>query len=288
MNTLIRRSLGNEDGIGPDGTSWIVSFTEGTVLLGSPFFAWLASLDELIDRFTAETGAARDEVVGKITRALETYRWLRAAMTSRVVLPLRRLHQSIEKQNHDVMRRFLGMLQVSLSPQELQMTWKQQLTHILKTILPATRSLLKVIVTHLPEPKAAQRYRIPKLIGWMNRNEQNEQVHEHVDASATVALNLANALSQCDPTSPVMMFIVKMIPLPSQPKQLVAIGRVFSGTVSDGQTMTTMAQSKFVYTVWSYSVYRLKRPQCIRVQLGTSAVLMAWMVKSQSRVRSHQ
>jgi elongation factor 2 len=73
-----------------------------------------------------------------------------------------------------------------------------------------------MIVTKLPSPRAAQKYRV------------NNLYEGPMDDEA------AEAMRKCDPAGPLMMYISKMVPT-SDKGRFYAFGRVFSGTVATGQ-----------------------------------------------------
>merc|ERR1740130_914195 len=75
---------------------------------------------------------------------------------------------------------------------------------------------VSMIVTKLPSPVVAQKYRV-------------ENLYEGpMDDTA------ANAMRKCDPQGPLMMYVSKMVPT-SDKGRFHAFGRVFSGTVATGQ-----------------------------------------------------
>merc|ERR1712178_317168 len=80
----------------------------------------------------------------------------------------------------------------------------------------AADTLLSMIVTKLPSPVGAQKYRVENLYeGPMD------------DAAA-------NAIRACDPAGPLMMYVSKMVPTADKGR-FHAFGRVFSGTIATGQ-----------------------------------------------------
>nr|BAN66165.1 elongation factor 2, EF-2 [Babesia bovis] len=82
--------------------------------------------------------------------------------------------------------------------------------------LPAGDVLLQMIVSHLPSPFEAQKYRVENLYTGPMDDEA------------------ANGIRNCDPDAPLMMYISKMVPT-SDKGRFYAFGRVFSGTVATGQ-----------------------------------------------------
>lgn len=82
---------------------------------------------------------------------------------------------------------------------------------------PLHKIILNMVVHHLPNPKEAQAYRIPNI--WKG------------DLETTVG----KAMTSCDGQGPLSMMIVKIIVDPHAGE--IAVGRVFSGTLTKGQEL---------------------------------------------------
>ena len=86
----------------------------------------------------------------------------------------------------------------------------------LRENLPLDEALLEMIVYHLPDPKTAQKYKIPRI--WKGDLESPE----------------GKALLECDPKGPLLGMITKIFIEPKS-KRPTLIGRIFSGTIKNGQ-----------------------------------------------------
>ncbi len=86
----------------------------------------------------------------------------------------------------------------------------------LRENLPLDEALLEMIVYHLPDPKTAQKYKIPRI--WKGDLESPE----------------GKALLECDPNGPLLGMITKIFIEPKS-KRPTLIGRIFSGTIRNGQ-----------------------------------------------------
>ena len=82
---------------------------------------------------------------------------------------------------------------------------------------PLHKIILNMVVHHLPNPKEAQAYRIPNI--WKGDLETP----------------VGKAMTSCDSQGPLSMMIVKIIVDPHAGE--IAVGRVFSGTLSKGQEL---------------------------------------------------
>jgi elongation factor 2 len=85
----------------------------------------------------------------------------------------------------------------------------------LRENLPLDDALLEMIVHHLPNPKEAQKHKIPRI--WRGDLESPE----------------GKALLECDPDGPLLGMITKIFVDPKS-KRPTLIGRVFSGTMRSG------------------------------------------------------
>ncbi|CAA2981847.1 Elongation factor 2 [Olea europaea subsp. europaea] len=92
---------------------------------------------------------------------------------------------------------------------------KALMKRVMQTWLPASTALLEMTIFHLPTPSKALKYRV-------------ETLYEGPMDDA-----YANAIRNCDPDGPLMLYVSKMIPA-SDKGRFFAFGRVFSGKVSTG------------------------------------------------------
>jgi elongation factor 2 len=107
-------------------------------------------------------------------------------------------------------------LGVTLTSEERNRENKEVHRVVMQKFLPAAETLVEVIVTHLPSPVVAQKYRY------------------HLLYTGPVDDKYAQAIANCDPNGPLMVFISKMVPT-ANGGRFVAFGRVFSGTLTQGQ-----------------------------------------------------
>lgn len=112
-------------------------------------------------------------------------------------------------------------LGVTLSKEEVtDKTNDEVLCAIMRNWLPAGDVVLEMVIEHLPSPKTAQRYRAKHLY----TGDVNSQIGQ--------------AIMNCDPNGPMVMFISKMFP--ANDSRFYAFGRVFSGTINTGQKVKIM------------------------------------------------
>ncbi len=113
---------------------------------------------------------------------------------------------------------------------------------------PLHKIVLNMVIRHNPNPKQAQAYRIPKI--W----------HGDMDSE------IGKALAGCDPNGPVVFVCTKIVV--DKHAGEVAAGRLFSGTVSQGQEVY-MIMSKKQVRLQQISVYNgAKRESVDNVPCG--------------------
>jgi len=85
----------------------------------------------------------------------------------------------------------------------------------MSTWINAADTILEMMIVHLPSPRAAQKYRTAYLY---------EGPKDDV---------LSEAMRNCDPKGPLMMYVSKMVPTTDR-NRFFAFGRVLSGTIESG------------------------------------------------------
>merc|ERR1712216_1046259 len=113
-------------------------------------------------------------------------------------------------------QKMMTTLGIELKGDDKQLTGKPLMKRTMQIWINAADTLLSMIVSKLPSPQVAQKYRV-------------ENLYEGpMDDTA------ANAMRACSPSGPLMMYVSKMVPT-SDKGRFYAFGRVFSGTIATGQ-----------------------------------------------------
>ncbi|ADD07884.1 elongation factor EF-2 [Candidatus Aciduliprofundum boonei] len=99
---------------------------------------------------------------------------------------------------------------------------------------PLHRIVLDMVIQHLPNPREAQAYRIPKI--W----------------KGDINTPLGQAMIKCDPKGPVGMMITKIVMDPHAGE--VAVGRLFSGTLRRGQELYIVGMGNRKYRIQQLSM----------------------------------
>jgi elongation factor 2 len=117
--------------------------------------------------------------------------------------------------NYEKLEKYLKVLGIELKADDKNLQQKKLLKSVMQKWLPADEALLEMMVLHLPSPATAQRYRVENLY------------------TGPMDDITANAIRNCDPKGPLVMYVSKMVPT-SDKGRFFAFGRVFAGTISSG------------------------------------------------------
>merc|ERR1712217_711086 len=130
--------------------------------------------------------------------------------------PISQLMTAIMNGDTDKYEKMMGTLGIVLKGDDKQLQGKPLMKRAMQIWIDAADTLLAMIVTKLPSPRQAQRYRVENLYEGPMDDEA------------------ANGIRACDPAGPLMMYVSKMVPT-SDKGRFYAFGRVFSGTIATGQ-----------------------------------------------------
>merc|ERR1711920_766342 len=112
--------------------------------------------------------------------------------------------------------KMMGTLGITLKGDDKNLVGKPLMKRTMQIWINAADTLLSMIVTKLPSPRAAQKYRVENLYEGPMDDEA------------------AKAIRECKADGPLMMYVSKMVPT-SDKGRFYAFGRVFSGTIATGQ-----------------------------------------------------
>merc|ERR1712087_234663 len=133
-----------------------------------------------------------------------------------IMTPINQLMRAIMDEQKEKYEKMMSTLGIQLNGDDKQLTGKPLMKRTMQIWINAADTLLAMIVSKLPSPVEAQKYRVENLYeGPMD------------DAAA-------NAIRACDPAGGLMMYVSKMVPT-SDKGRFHAFGRVFSGTIATGQ-----------------------------------------------------
>lgn len=218
---------------------------KGNVIFASGLFGWGISLPQFAKKLVAKASGNNsppdDQAVAKVLKNLwgEAYFDLDRQKIVREVSPGKKLERYACKvflapifkliraiMDHDkaTIDEMLPKVDVVIPARDKDKTGKDLMRVIMRRFLPLAESILDTVFTHLPSPRDAQKYRTEILY------------------DGDLSDEYAMAMRECDPNGPLVVFISKMFPVPNT-KAFYAFGRIFSGTLTQGQK---------VYSVGSY------------------------------------
>merc|ERR1719254_111399 len=133
-----------------------------------------------------------------------------------IMTPINQLMRAImndEKEKYEKMMTTLGIV---LKGDEKSLLGKPLMKRTMQVWINAADTLLAMIVTKLPSPRVAQKYRVENLYEGPMDDEA------------------ASGIRSCDKEGPLMMYVSKMVPT-NDKGRFYAFGRVFAGTIATGQ-----------------------------------------------------
>merc|ERR1719262_2032497 len=133
-----------------------------------------------------------------------------------VMTPIAQLMRAIMNDDKAKYEKMMTSLGITLKGDDKNLVGKPLMKRTMQIWINAADTLLAMIVTKLPSPRQAQKYRVENLYEGPMDDEA------------------ANAIRSCDPAGGLMMYVSKMVPT-SDKGRFHAFGRVFSGTIATGQ-----------------------------------------------------
>lgn len=204
---------------------------KGTVAFGSGLHGWGFTLTKFADMYAKKFGVDRERMMRRLwgdnyfdankkhwidRPQAEDGTTLKRAFSQFVLDPIYRLFESVVNNDKPKYEKMLKALDITLRSDERDLEGKNLLKAIMRKFLPAADALLEMIVTQLPSPVVAQKYRV----GNLYEGPQDDEC--------------AIAIRDCDASGPLMLYVSKMVPT-SDKGRFYAFGRIFSGTVRTGQ-----------------------------------------------------
>merc|ERR1712076_153169 len=133
-----------------------------------------------------------------------------------IMTPINQLMRAIMDDQKEKYEKMMGTLGIVLKGDDKNLQGKPLMKRTMQIWINAADTLLSMIVTKLPSPRVAQKYRVENLYEGPMDDEA------------------AKAIRSCEKEGPLMMYVSKMVPT-SDKGRFYAFGRVFSGTIATGQ-----------------------------------------------------
>lgn len=207
---------------------------KGTVAFSAGLHGWAFTLTNFAKMYAAKFGVDESKMMERLwgenffdpATKKWTDRYTGTATCKRGFVqlcyePIKQIINLCINDQKDKLWPILKKLGVTLKSDEKELVGKALMKRVLQTWLPASSALLEMIIYHLPSPAKAQKYRVDNLY------------------EGPLDDFYANAIRNCDPEGPLMLYVSKMIPA-SDKGRFYAFGRVFSGKVATGMKVRIM------------------------------------------------
>eukprot|EP00420_Gonyaulax_spinifera_P034039 CAMPEP_0197880216 /NCGR_PEP_ID=MMETSP1439-20131203/8071_1 /TAXON_ID=66791 /ORGANISM="Gonyaulax spinifera, Strain CCMP409" /LENGTH=824 /DNA_ID=CAMNT_0043499767 /DNA_START=152 /DNA_END=2626 /DNA_ORIENTATION=+ len=212
---------------------------KGTVAFGSGLHGWGFNVERFAKIYAAKMGVDKEKMMkrlwgdnffnGKkkvwtnVQTPDGTSEALPRAFCQFIMGPINQLMRAIMNDDKAKYEKMMGTLGITLKGDDRQLTGKPLMKRTMQIWINAADTLLSMIVTKLPSPRQAQKYRVENLYEGPMDDEA------------------ANSIRACKADGPLMMYVSKMVPT-SDKGRFYAFGRVFSGTIATGQKVRIQGQ----------------------------------------------
>ncbi len=191
---------------------WRVNPRQGTVAFGSAIQRFGLTIPALAEIWHKKTGQPIDVLIKNL--------WMKKNFVEGVLKPTYAIYQKAEEKDIESLKKIAEQLTLHVDEHIWLDTPKNIAKALLGQWLPVEKAVLDMVVQFCPSPIEAQKYRFKSF--WEGDFESDE----------------GKGLIECKIDGPVMISISKMIP--GRTKRIIAMGRVFSGTVKAGQKITAL------------------------------------------------
>merc|ERR1712087_758722 len=205
---------------------------KGTVAFGSGLHGWGFNVERFAKIYAAKMGVDKEKMMKRLwgdsffNAKKKTWtnvqqpegcdKPLPRAFCQFIMTPINQLMRAIMDDQKEKYEKMMTTLGIVLKGDDKSLQGKPLMKRTMQIWINAADTLLSMIVTKLPSPRVAQKYRVENLYEGPMDDEA------------------AKAIRSCDKEGPLMMYVSKMVPT-SDKGRFYAFGRVFSGTIATGQ-----------------------------------------------------
>eukprot|EP01107_Rhizomastix_libera_P002139 TRINITY_DN13834_c0_g1_i4.p1 TRINITY_DN13834_c0_g1~~TRINITY_DN13834_c0_g1_i4.p1 ORF type:complete len:843 (-),score=186.44 TRINITY_DN13834_c0_g1_i4:111-2639(-) len=220
----------------------LINPTAGSVAFGSGLHGWFFTLGKFAKMYGAKFGIDYKKMMERLWGDNfydpKAKKWkkqpqgddgssLPRAFCQFIMDPICKFARACLDGDNATIDKMMTSLNLAFKTEEKELTGKQLLKAILKKWLPATDTIMEMMVCHLPSPATAQKYRVSNLY------------------TGDMGDRYAQSIKNCDASGPLILFVSKMVPT-SDKGRFYAVGRVFSGTIKTGHKVRIMG-ANFVH-----------------------------------------
>merc|ERR1712232_2211 len=204
---------------------------KGTVAFGSGLHGWGFNVERFAKIYAAKMGVDKEKMMKRLWGDsffnAKKKTWtnvqqpegcdspLPRAFCQFIMTPINQLMRAIMDDQKEKYEKMMTTLGIVLKGDDRSLTGKPLMKRTMQIWINAADTLLSMIVSKLPSPVVAQKYRVENLYEGPMDDEA------------------AKAIRACDKAGPLMMYVSKMVPT-SDKGRFYAFGRVFSGTIATG------------------------------------------------------
>jgi len=233
---------------------YIIDPVKGNVAFGSGYFGWAFRIIDFAKIYAEKTKTEvqymNEKLWGdnfydgkKFTKKFEDLDIEKTRGFNKYIMgPLIKLQNSIMNKEHETTTQMMEKFNITIKGSVWEEIEEDILKEVLRKWLNAAETILNMCITHLPSPKEAQKYRMACLFQG-TRTSEHKSSSEEEDKSQDGEESeeetkgpsdndaVIEAMENCDPNGPTMVFISKLFPVG---QNFVAFGRIFSGTIRTG------------------------------------------------------
>jgi len=255
---------------------WIFDPCKGNVIFGAIIQGWCFTLASYSKIWAQKLNLSQEKLQGKLWGGnyynKETNKWQTepsGESTERgfvrfLLNPIQKLSQTLLEGDASKIENATSKLGIQLSPEETQCKGNFLLRAAFSKFLNPTECLFKTFVEQLPSPQEAQKYRADLL--YQGSEDKEDDI-------------CLKSIQDCDPNGPLMIGISRLAPsLIDGTGALIALGRIFSGTVKPGQKVFIM-DAYHQRGKKDYFTEKVKKVKLgtIEAKEGVSAGNMVWL-----------
>jgi elongation factor 2 len=192
--------------------TWRVDPRKGTVAFGSAIHRFGLTIPALAEIWHQKTGQPVETLIKNL--------WKETNFVNGVLKPTYEIYEKAETKDIEGLKKVANQLSLRIEESVYLESPKRIAKALLEQWLPVEKAVLDMVIQFCPSPLDAQKYRFKSF--WEGELESPE----------------GKGLVDCDREAPVMISISKMIP--GRAKRIIAMGRIFSGTVKAGQKITAL------------------------------------------------
>ena len=223
-----------------DENRWLeteLSPNNGTVVFTSAYRNWGFDIDFFATFYANKTGQPKenwlkilwgDYFVNPETQKISTVPSQKRVFNEYIYKPMKNLYDAILEGNVEKYSNIMKRFDFAVNKDDTEVTGAELYKRVFRRLYPLAPVLKRLIVTHMPSPVVAQKYRVDVLY----------------DGPLTEDDSIYRGIKNCDPNGPTVFFTSLMVPADKNAgSRFNAFGRMFSGTIKPGDKVTIIGEN---------------------------------------------